>query len=110
VRDIQILQLPIFTELVRELLSDLEFWALQDALAERPDAGALIPGGRGLRKIRWAMEGSGRGKRGGARVIYYWRPHPAMLCFVTIYAKSRSEHLTPKQLKQLAKIVEEHIK
>ena len=109
-KDIRIMQLPIFTKLVTGLLSDLEFWELQDELAERPAAGTLIPGGKGLRKLRWMLARGGRGKRGGVRVIYYWRPSPALLCFVTIYAKSSRENLTPQQLKLLARLVEEQIK
>jgi mRNA-degrading endonuclease RelE of RelBE toxin-antitoxin system len=60
---------PIFTEDVRELLSDEEYSALQQFLAVQPDAGDMISGTGGLRKVRWSTPG--RGKRGGARVIYY---------------------------------------
>ena len=61
---------PIFTRQIKEMLSEGEYRALQGALILRPAQGALIRGSGGLRKIRFGLRG--RGKRGGARVIYYW--------------------------------------
>jgi hypothetical protein len=61
---------PVFTASVRRHLDDEQYRALQLALLLRPEQGQLIPGGRGLRKLRWGAEG--RGKRGGIRTIYYW--------------------------------------
>ena len=55
---------------LRRHLDDEQYRALQTALYLRPEQGALIPGGGGLRKLRWGAEG--RGKRGGVRTIYYW--------------------------------------
>ena len=65
-----IIETSIFTKLITELMSDDEYKDLQDALVVRPDRGALIKYSGGLRKVRWALKG--RGKSGGARVIYYW--------------------------------------
>jgi hypothetical protein len=59
---------PIFTKYIYNYLDDEGYSALQQTLALRPDAGKVIPGSGGLRKLRWA--GSGRGKRGGLRIIY----------------------------------------
>ena len=58
-----------FTKQVKELLPDEEYRKLQEALLMRPEAGNLIPGGGGLRKIRWRIRS--KGKRGGLRIIYY---------------------------------------
>jgi len=58
----------LFTKLVVEYLSDEEYGALQRALMMDPDAGPVIPGSGGVRKLRWAAPG--RGKRGGYRVVY----------------------------------------
>ncbi len=73
-------------------------------LIERPDAGPLIPGAGGLRKLRWAMPG--RGKRGGARVIYYWRTAADVVYLVFAYAKNDQEDLTPEQARQLGRLIE----
>ncbi len=67
----EFIEAPLFTRRVHEYLTDDEYAALQWALALRPEAGAVIPGSGGMRKLRWA--GKGHGKRGGLRVIYYWR-------------------------------------
>ena len=63
-----IIETPIFTRKLKTLLLDDEYRKLQHELVLRPEAGDIIPGSGGVRKIRWA--GSGRGKRGGVRVIY----------------------------------------
>lgn len=68
---------PLFTRLVGEYLSDDEYLKLQQALAENPEAGPVIPGSGGVRKLRWAMPG--RGKRGGLRVIYYLRSRKGLI-------------------------------
>ena len=62
-----IIETSVFTRQLPSLLSDEEYRKLQVALANRPNIGDLIKGSGGLRKVRWAIEGSG--KRGGVRVI-----------------------------------------
>jgi mRNA-degrading endonuclease RelE of RelBE toxin-antitoxin system len=99
------IETPIFTKLVKELLSDEEYRSLQEALLLRPEAGDVIPGGGGLRKIRWRM--SGKGKRGGVRVIYYWDTPDDIIYMLTVYKKNAQENLTANQLKVLRQLVEE---
>jgi mRNA-degrading endonuclease RelE of RelBE toxin-antitoxin system len=99
------IETPIFTKLVKELLSDEEYRSLQEALLLRPEAGDVIPGGGGLRKIRWRM--SGKGKRGGIRVIYYWDTPDDIIYMLTVYKKNAQENLTANQLKVLRQLVEE---
>lgn len=99
-----IIETPIFTKQLISVLSDDDYRLFQTELLERPDAGKVIPGSGGLRKLRWAAEG--RGKRGGLRVIYYWFTQGIIL-LLFIYPKNVQENLTPDQLKQLKKIVEE---
>jgi hypothetical protein len=70
-----------------------------------PDAGDLIRGGAGLRKLRWSAQG--RGKRGGARVIYYWHVPGHRIYLIYGYVKSRSEDLTPPQLKALRALMKD---
>lgn len=65
----------------------------------------MIRGTGGLRKLRWAA--SGRGKRGGARVIYYLQASVDRIYLVYGYVKAKQEDLTPQQLKVLAELMEE---
>ena len=99
-----IIETSIFTRQVLELLSDDEYRKLQVVLANRPNAGDLIKGSGGMRKIRWTIEG--RGKRGGVRVIYYWAVKQERLLMLFIYPKSERGDLTPAQIKVLRNIIE----
>ena len=63
------IETSVFTREIKDLLPDEEYRMLQTALMFRPDAGDIIRGGGGLRKVRWNLPG--RGKRGALRVIYY---------------------------------------
>ena len=98
----------MFTRDVVELLPDDEYRDLQLALALRPEAGAVIRGSGGLRKIRWAVPG--RGKRGGVRVIYYRATRESVIFMLMVYAKSRQDDLTPQQLRVLRKLVQEEFR
>jgi hypothetical protein len=100
-----IIETSVFTRQVRALLADEEYRRLQMALAECPDLGALVPQSGGLRKVRWGV--SGRGKRGGVRVIYYWARPQQQLLMLFLYAKSERDDLTPAQLRQLRTVIEE---
>ena len=96
---------PVFTKQVTELLSDEEYKRLQEVLLMRPEAGDLIPGSGGLRKLRWRT--AGKGKRGGLRTIYYWDV-PLEACYMLlVYKKSEKSDLTQQQVQALRKIVEE---
>ena len=97
-------ELPIFVRGAQDLFSDDDLRELQLTLLENPVAGDLIPGGRGLRKLRAPLQG--RGKRGGARVIYYhWVSHDQ--CYlVYAYAKNVAADLTKDQLRRLAELMD----
>lgn len=94
----------VFTEDVRALLADEEYAALQERLANQPDAGDLIQETGGLRKIRWAA--GGKGKRGGVRVIYYHVTADDQIRLLLIYRKGVQDGLTPRQKAVLRKINE----
>jgi len=104
-RVLTFIETQIFTKLVSESLSDVEYSALQAALIADPDAGDLIPGSGGLRKIRWA--GSGRGKRGGVRVIYYVKSRAGVIWMLTIYAKNVRENIPTNVLREIAKEIDD---
>ncbi|MFZ5622220.1 MAG: transcriptional regulator [Pseudomonadota bacterium] len=98
------IEAPLFSRLLGEYLSDDEYAALQWALTQRPEAGAVIPGSGGIRKLRWA--GSGRGKRGGLRVIYYWKTRAGEIWLLTLYAKNEAEDIPLNVLRQLQQEIE----
>jgi hypothetical protein len=78
---------------------------MQNYLLVMPGAGDLIRGGAGLRKLRWSAQG--RGKRGGARVIYYWHVPGHRIYLIYGYVKSRNEDLTAQQLKVLRELMKD---
>ena len=100
-----IIETSIFSRQVQNLLSDEEYRRLQTLLVEQPDAGAVIPGSGGLRKIRWTIRG--RGKRGGIRVIYYWAVSQDQILMLLMYKKSDMDDLSQQQIKILRQIIEE---
>ena len=89
----------LFSKLVGEHLSDDEYASLQRKLVANPQAGTLIAGSGGLRKIRWAIRG--RGKRGGVRVIYYPKMREGVIWMLTIYAKNVAESIPPHVLQKI---------
>jgi hypothetical protein len=95
---------PIFTKRVLNLLDDESYAALQTQLAKHPEAGDVIRGGGGLRKIRWAAKG--HGKRGGVRVIYYWWTGKDRISMLFLYPKNEMDDLSAKQLKLLRRALE----
>lgn len=99
-----IVESPLFTRLIKELMSDDEYRSLQEALIQRPDRGDIITGSGGLRKVRWKLEG--RGKSGGVRVIYYWVVDDENIRMLYVYPKNKQENLTKEQIKTLKRIVE----
>jgi hypothetical protein len=94
-----------FTQRVVEYLGDESYAQLQWYLLNRPDAGDLIRASGGIRKLRWTV--AGKGKRGGARVIYYCASARGLFYMLDLYAKSEKEDLTPGELKALRRLVKE---
>ncbi len=99
-----IIETPIFTRRIQEILSDGEYRLLQIQLINKPDSGKVIRGSGGLRKLRWSA--SGHGKRGGIRVIYYWFVSQETLLLLFVYSKREQDDLAPEQLRKLKKVVE----
>lgn len=88
-----------FTRRLYEYMDDDEFRMLQNYLLVEPMAGVVIPGTGGVRKLRWA--GSGRGKRGGLRIIYYLATGKSAFLLIHIYAKGEQKDLRPAQKRAL---------
>lgn len=103
----EFIETPTFTRLVWDLMDDDDYACLQAALALRPDLGKIIPGGGGIRKMRWA--GSGRGQRGGLRFIYYWQTADERIWMLLVYPKSERDDLRQQQLRQLRILVKEFL-
>jgi mRNA-degrading endonuclease RelE of RelBE toxin-antitoxin system len=92
-------ELPNFAKAVHDHLSDEAFQSLQSYLMQHPDAGDLIKDTGGCRKLRWGAEG--RGKRGGVRIIYYYRRANGRIWLLTIYAKNETENISSATLRRL---------
>ena len=98
-------ELPTFVKCAASLFNDEDLAELQLTLLENPEVGNVIPGGRGLRKLRVPL--AGRGKSGGARVIYYHWVSEQQCYLVYAYAKNVATDLTREQLQRLAALMEE---
>lgn len=94
-----------FTERLRDLVDDEAYRAFQNELQSNPEKGALIKGAGGVRKARMRLPG--RGKSGGARVIYLYLENHALLYLLTLYTKKEQSDLTPDQKKAIHGVVEE---
>ena len=104
----ELIETSTFTKQVTALLSDQEYGEFQSRLVANPGLGPLIKGGGGIRKIRLAV--GSRGKRGGARVMYYWAVRRDLILLLYVYPKNVSADLTLKQVAQLAKAVKEEFR
>jgi len=100
---LQFVETPLFTEQILALATDDEYQELQERLVRKPDGGNLIKGGGGIRKIRMSRPGSGR--RGGARIIYFWQNHRATIYMLLAYAKSARTDLSPGEVATLRSLV-----
>jgi hypothetical protein len=105
---ITVVETPEFLSATRKLLTDEEQTVLIDYLAHNPAAGELVPGTGGVRKLRWGLEG--RGKRGGARVVYFYHNADIPLFALTAYAKNERADLSQKDrndFRRLTKLLAE---
>ncbi len=102
---ITFVEAPAFTEAVGAVWSDDELAAFQRELAAHPALGGVIPGLGGLRKIRWAAKG--KGKRGGARIIYLPLPRAGIVYLLYLYTKGEMADLDTEQRRRLRRAVAE---
>jgi mRNA-degrading endonuclease RelE of RelBE toxin-antitoxin system len=99
----EFIETTIFTKLIYTYLTDDEYVGLQGFMLKYPEAGKIVPGSGGVRKLRWSI--AGKGKRGGVRVIYYFKKHENEIWMLTIYGKSEMENIPAHILRQIAEEV-----
>jgi len=92
-----------FSRLREKYLDDARFNLLQLYLMESPDAGDVIPGSGGVRKLRWGTKG--RGKQGGLRVVYYWITRDDQILFLTLYGKSEAKDLSRDAIRAMRQLI-----
>lgn len=105
---VTVVETPEFLSATRKLLTEEERAVLVDHLAHNPTNGELVPGTGGVRKLRWGVEG--RGKRGGARVVYFYHSADIPLFALTAYAKNERADLSQKDrndFRRLTKLLAE---
>jgi hypothetical protein len=103
---LQFVEAPAFSRYREDYLDDEGFRELQQALARSPEAGDLIPGAGGIRKLRWRDSRRGKGKRGGLRIVYYCFLSDEELWLLTLYDKDEASELTKDEKAQLRRALE----
>lgn len=104
------IELPAFERNRSGYLDDEAFRELQNALMAEPEAGDVIEGTGGLRKLRFSDKRRGKGKRGGLRVIYYWWDQGLQYWLFTLFDKDEASDLTPSQRKILKEMIKAELK
>jgi hypothetical protein len=102
-------ELPLFERHRQSYLNDESFREFQQMLMKNPDAGDVIEGTGGLRKVRYADEKRGKGKRGGLRVIYYWWQPGKQFWLFTVYNKDEMDDLIAAQRKILKELLKQEL-
>ena len=98
-------ELPAFSRYRANYLDEEGFRSLQEAMMKNPEAGDVIEGTGGLRKLRHGDSRRGKGKRGGLRVIYYWWDGGSQFWLFTLYGKDEMADLSPDEKKALKGIL-----
>ena len=104
-RHARIAETPTFAAEADRLWSEDERLAFFSWLAANPEAGDVIPGSGGCRKVRWSRQGSG--KRGGVRVIYFTRLASSEIWLLLVYSKAVRDNIPPHLLKAIRKELED---
>ena len=99
----QVYSTRTYERAIRKLLGEEARREMEEAIAAAPAAAPVIRGTGGIRKLRWA--GSGRGKRGGIRTVYFYHAGPGAIYLLTAYAKADREDLTPADTRALSRLV-----
>lgn len=102
----EFIEAPLFTQVLPNFLTDDDYRELQQHLSRDPEAGDVIPGTGGFRKLRWADTRRGKGKRGGLRVIYYYLVSDSQIWLMTVYDKDTAMDLSPTEKRMLKAAIE----
>ena len=102
---IEFRELKSFTKFITENISDEEYLNFQCYLAKNPLKGDLIQKTGGARKIRIGLPN--KGKRGGARVIYYWHNTQGIIWFLKAYAKNDKADISENDRKEISTVIED---
>lgn len=100
---ITVAETPLFLRQAKDVWEESEREEFVNFIARHPEAGDVIPDTGGVRKVRWSRAGTG--KRGGARVIYFYHDADHPLYLLMVYAKARQENLTPDEKRAVRKLV-----
>jgi hypothetical protein len=106
---VEFIEAPAFSKHVSGYLNDDEYRNLQAELAGNPEAGDIMPGTGGFRKMRWADIRRGKGRRGGLRIVYYHFRSDHQIWLMTIYDKDEASDLTVKEKKTLKVAIEREL-
>jgi hypothetical protein len=98
-----LVEMPEFIARSKDLFSSEELIALQVHVGTYPESGDLMPGTGGVRKLRWALEG--KGKRGGARIIYYFHSGALPIFLLTVFSKNEKVDLSKSEKNELRKLI-----
>ena len=102
-------ELPAFERHRSNYLSDEAYRGLQNEMLKDPEAGDVITGTGGLRKLRYGDATRGKGKRGGLRIIYYWWDPKKQFWLFTIYDKDELSDLSPKEKAVLKTLLKQEL-
>ena len=101
---------PAFVKKASKALTEEALQGLVDHLTLNPDAGDVIAGTGGLRKLRWQTGKGGKGKRGGVRVLYYYGKEILLVLMIDLYQKSEKENIDAGEKAELKKKLPQLIK
>jgi hypothetical protein len=104
---VEFIETSTFTRLLPAYLDDEGYRLLQAYLMETPEAGKVIPGTAGLRKLRWRDPRRSKGKRGGLRIIYYHLAEGSQIWLITLYDKDEADDLTAAEKKAYRGLINE---
>lgn len=100
-----VIETPLFHKQWPHYWTEDERGQFASHISANPEAGDVVPGSGGVRKVRWSRAGTG--KSGGVRVIYFVRTEHDEIVLLTLYAKSKTDNLTGSKLKEIRRALEE---